>query len=408
MSVKHSVLILVYQLLYINNLFCQELSQKEILNKNIPPVNFIFNRIFNDNLSSFYEKLEKLKKSDSGIVRIIHIGDSHIQADYLSGIVRKGLQKYFGNAGRGIVFPYQLAVSNAPSDILSTSNITWDYNRLAHPEKAIESGVSGFCIQTGKNAAAINFQLKPVEEKEQLFKKLSFFLDDNPASKWVFKTKNSKFFFRTPGEGTDTSFMYTIKLQEPSDQFTFTLLSTDTISSFYGVSLENDQPGVLYHNIGVNGARYDQYNIAPLFWKQLAMLNADMFIISLGTNEAQKQFNEDVFKKEVTLFLEKIKAAAPGAAVIITTPADSYKGRGSNVTVKQVSSTLTQYCTDKRIALWDLYRITNGYNSARFWLQKGLMNSRDKVHFTKEGYQLQGTLLLNALILGYNNHISNR
>src|SRR5881394_2548290 len=103
--------------------------------KQYPYTNPAFNRIFNSSgLDSFYQKLYKLKKTGTGIVTVVHIGDSHIQADFLSAVVRKNLQQFFGNAGRGLVFPYQLAQSNAPSEITSSSNSGWQFNRIAHPE----------------------------------------------------------------------------------------------------------------------------------------------------------------------------------------------------------------------------------------------------------------------------------
>lgn len=63
-------------------------------------------------LDPFYKKLAALKKKGKGQVRIVHLGDSHIQADLLTAPVRTCLQAFFGNAGRGLVFPYQLARSN--------------------------------------------------------------------------------------------------------------------------------------------------------------------------------------------------------------------------------------------------------------------------------------------------------
>ena len=129
--------------------------------KKYPYVNTIFNRLFNSGgLDSFYHKLYDLKKTGTGVVNIVHIGDSHIQADYLSGFVRTSLQQYFGNAGRGLVFPYQLAQSNAPADVASSSNTTWQYNRLAHPEIPIAAGVSGYCIQSNALGASIDLSLR--------------------------------------------------------------------------------------------------------------------------------------------------------------------------------------------------------------------------------------------------------
>lgn len=51
-----------------------------------------------EELKSFFRKLSLLKTQNKGTVNIVHLGDSHIQAGYFSGIVRRGLQQYFGNA----------------------------------------------------------------------------------------------------------------------------------------------------------------------------------------------------------------------------------------------------------------------------------------------------------------------
>ena len=56
-------------------------------------------------LKPFYEKLLELRSGLRQTVTIYQIGDSHIQAGYFSGTARTSLQQYFGNAGRGLVFP---------------------------------------------------------------------------------------------------------------------------------------------------------------------------------------------------------------------------------------------------------------------------------------------------------------
>jgi hypothetical protein len=367
-----------------------------------------FNHILNANsLDSFYNKLYQLKKTGKGTISIVHIGDSHIQADYLTGIVRGGLQQFFGNAGRGLVFPYQLAQSNAPPDISSSSNTSWQFNRLAHPEIPITPGVSGYGIQTITDGAAISFSLKPDAFGPQTFNRLKFFVDSNASNSWNLGggPDTTTFFLNNDS----SSFLYReIVLTENTNSFFFSSLPSGKMKEFYGVSLENSRPGILYHVIGVNGARYDHFNLASLFWNQLAGLKADLFIISLGTNEAQAiAFNEKNFQQQLSLFLRKIKEVAPNAAVLITTAADSFKKRKPNAALKQINLSLINYCNQNHIAAWDLYRITNGYGSAYSWMKRSLMN-RDKIHFTTKGYQVQGNLLFNALSKGYNNYIGNR
>jgi len=372
-----------------------------------PFVSTVFNRIFNSGgLDSFYRKLYTLKTTHTGTVNVVHIGDSHIQADFLSGQVRSGLQDFFGNAGRGLVFPYQVAQSNAPSDIASYSNTRWQFNRIAHTEIPIACGVAGFVIQTTTPGASINLSLKPGLTGLSPFNRLKFFTDSSATTSWIVQADNNAIPYIIKNEEDDTLAYRSVVLDQPATGFSLSSLPSDNLKAFYGVSLENSNAGVLYHTIGVNGARYDQYNDASLFWQQLPALKADLYIVSLGTNEAQQAgFIEQAFSMEVSTFIHKLQQASPGAAILITTAPDSYKGRRSNTVLRSLNNSLTDYCNKNYLPLWDLYRITNGYGSAYSWARRGLM-ARDRVHFTQEGYRLQGTLLLNALAKGYNNYVS--
>ncbi|MCG2613092.1 GDSL-type esterase/lipase family protein [Terrimonas sp. NA20] len=392
------------------NGFCQRIpTDDHALAQRYPFVSAVFNRIFNNtSLDSFYQKLYTLKKDSNSVVSIVHIGDSHIQADFLSGTVRKNLQDFFGNAGRGLVFPYQIALSNAPQDIISSSSIRWQFNRVAHPEIQISSGISGYAITTTSEAANLRVSLRTsFTEGLQVFNKMKFFLDTSANTSWIFQADNLDIPHTLSRESNDSSVYREVELKQPITGFTLTSLPTSEPKAFYGVSLENSAPGILYHTIGVNGARYDQYNIAPLFWKQLPALKADLYIISLGTNEAQRaSFFEAMFLKDLETFLEKLRQTSPGASILITTAPDSYRQRrASNAVLQSLNKSLSAYCNKKFIPLWDLYRITNGYGSAYSWSRRGLM-SRDKVHFTADGYRLQGSLLFNALAKGFNDYVS--
>jgi lysophospholipase L1-like esterase len=376
-------------------------TNDDALARQYPFVRAIFNRVQNSSgLDNFYEKLHQLKTADSGTVSIVHIGDSHIQADFLSGVVRTGLQEFFGDAGRGLVFPYQLAKSNAPQDIASSSNATWQYNRVAHPELPISPGVSGYGIKTNSSGAAINLSLRYGFSS---FRKLKFFIDSSNA--WVVQVDSGATLHELKWEEGDSPVYKEVDLDQNAYSFSISSLPSDATKEFYGVSLENSQPGVLYHMIGVNGARYDQYNDASLFWKQLPALKADLYIVSLGTNEAQATVISPRFTNELSDFIERLKQASPGASILITTAPDSYRRRRLNPSLQNLNTSILNYCNKNFIPLWDLYRITNGYGSAVSWARRGLM-SRDRVHFTAEGYRLQGNLLLIALAKGYNGYMN--
>jgi lysophospholipase L1-like esterase len=251
--------------------------------KQFPQVSLVFNRIFNgSSLDTFYQKLQQIKKTKKGRATIVHIGDSHLRSDDLPGTVRKGLQDFFGNAGK-----------------------TTYYTK---------------------------------------------------ASDATFYTKDSS--------------------------------------------------GILYHSIGINGARFETYNQSATVWQQVAQLRPDLFIISLGTNDAQAHVITDAeLQRQLSQMLERLKTASPYSAVLVTTTADSFKNGKPNRELWNLNIWLLSYCTTNNIPIWDMYRVTNGFGSAWNWYRKGLMNG-DGIHFTANAYKIQGQLLYNALAKGYNSYVS--
>ena len=108
---KHLVYLAIVALPFlITNSSCAQVmpvNEAELSGK-YPFISTVFNRISNNSgLDSFYQKLHRLKSGGERTVSIVHIGDSHIQADFLTAVVRNGFQEFFGNAGRGLVFPYR-------------------------------------------------------------------------------------------------------------------------------------------------------------------------------------------------------------------------------------------------------------------------------------------------------------
>src|SRR5664279_5026301 len=60
-------------------------------------------------LKRFFAKLQSLEKGDSVNVKILHIGDSHIYADMMTGMLRQLFQKRFGVGSTKQFYRYKLA-----------------------------------------------------------------------------------------------------------------------------------------------------------------------------------------------------------------------------------------------------------------------------------------------------------
>lgn len=356
-------------------------------------------------LDSFFYKLQALKHTHSGRVNVIHIGDSHTQADGVTSVVRLGLQEYFGNAGRGLVFPYQLANSNAPHDIRASSNTSWKSNRLTNPDKPIATGISGYGIHSSNPNASVSIAMKDMDGRQERFNRMVFFLcNDNICYRMSDSSLASPFTFTTIHSSSAQSFTVNVDSMITSFQLAKVSAPDPVDYSFYGVSLEKrDTPGVLYHTIGVNGARYDQFLPNDLFWSQLKDLDGDLFIVSLGTNEAQNlSINEPALAATCDSFVRMIHRIAPHAAVLITTPAGSYfKKKKPNKSIQNVADALKKYCATARVPYWDLLEISGGVPGTLAWRKLSLL-SQDLVHYNNAGYYIQGQLLVNAMAKAYN------
>lgn len=369
------------------------------------------NTIENDTigLKDFYEKLYMLQMGKQERISVLHIGDSHIQADFFSGIVRQKMQQNFGNAGRGLVFPYRVARTNEPSSFESASNIKWESKRNIFPDLPLPIGIGGITLRTTDTSAFIRLNVYDQGGLQYEFNKMTLFQDKGPAAFdfIVSKTGNGILGFINSNLLNEGTFTSAIEFDRPQKNITIKAYQRDsaqTSAQLYGLLLENGQRGVLYNATGVNGAQCWHCTRSEYFFQQLPVLNPDLIIISYGTNEAySKGFNKEKFYADVDSLVKEIRKVSK-ASILFTTPADSYrKVKYKNSDMRHAKESIIQYCLNNNLAYWDLYEIMGGFGSMSKWKLAGLA-APDKVHFSRAGYEIQGKLLYQALIDGFNNY----
>jgi lysophospholipase L1-like esterase len=361
-------------------------------------------------ISDFLEKLETQKNKNDKKINILHIGDSHLQADYITHTARVNLQKIYGNAGRGFISPLKISKSNEPFNYQTSSNNTWKSTRCVSTKQTQSIGLGGMSIKTNEQNATINIKTYNTDSLDYAFSKIKLYhvkndssfnvqiLDTNSKNKFILE--NSKIQYTT-----------NFNVSNPISSFSVQLQKTDSTQSnliFYGAELENGKNGILYHCIGINGARYKDYSKSDEFCLQTESLNPDIIVISLGTNESfQKKYNSELFYKEIDTLVSKLKIINPNTPILLTTPANSFYYQQINYNIPLISQTIVQYAIDHNLAFWDLFSITGGQNSAILWKKANLL-SRDGIHYSKDGYIHQGNLLTKAFINAYNKYVSTR
>ncbi|HLP18699.1 MAG TPA: GDSL-type esterase/lipase family protein [Chitinophagales bacterium] len=361
-------------------------------------------------LDGFFEKLLQQKKQNSRRVSVLHIGDSHIQADMITAPLRTGFQKDFGNAGRGLVIPLRVSGSNEPFSYKISSNLKWFGKRCVYVSDTLHYGIGGYLARTYNDSAVLTIRTNNYAPLNYAFNKLTLFYQHDSSFTYVlYDTSGNR--LATLGADSVQAFLNysTVRLPQYTNTAVIKLERNDTVvqkhATIYGFNLENDSNGVLYHVVGVNGAEAYQYVAAKNFAVQTALLVPDVIIISLGTNEGQRRpFDKVVQEAKLDSMVKQLQLCNPNVPVILTSPPDSYYRRKYyNTAIAAYHEMMVDYAKKNNLAVWDLFAVTGGHKSCYQWKKYGLMQ-RDGVHFTRAGYELQGNLLYEALLKAYNQY----
>lgn len=366
-----------------------------------------------EHLNSFFEKLHALRSGHPRTVNIIHIGDSHIQADFLTDVVRKNLQQNFGNAGRGLVVPARVAGTNEPLNFRTASSSAWNSKRIIHPSKPLPVGIGGITVNTTEEGAAFNLRMSD-PAVDYSFNTVTLFFDEGLSS-FDFSIQDSlanEIALVAPRGKSMAENFSRVSLGSNYRNVSFLTRKQTTdqrFASVFGLSLENGKPGILYHSIGVNGAKYEHYNAADLFAIQTRVLVPDLIIISLGTNESVEypQVKKD-FVNEIGRLVTSLQQHNPEAGLLLITPPDSFLKRVKpNPGIETVRMQIIEYAVENGLSFWDMYKVNGGKNSAVQWKMLGLLRP-DGIHFSRDGYAHQGRLLFEAIMKGYDEYVSDR
>jgi len=421
-------LFILLQFAYILTLTAQELDSTSIY----PFVNRDINIIENSTaLDNFYQKLLDLKNKKRDRVTVIHIGDSHIQADIISRVVREGLQNNFGSAGRGLIFPFNAAKSNEPYDIETSSTGLWLRDKVVKCANTMPIGLCGWSLKTEVAGSELFFKIKNSENLDNSTKKISIFHNNSLTSFGHKLEGNSHQEIATEIENKDT-LISVYKFINPVNDFSIKTQQANNNQNsfvFYGCVLENEKPGILYNSIGVNGAAFESYVVQQDFLKQVPLLKPDLIIISLGTNDSYgKIFEISKFYDNMSGLIGSLKTTNPIANFLMTTPPHylkkdvisktiylkKKKGKKKSKRISKkvylenpnldlVREAVIDYSLNQNIAYWDLYQIMGGKGSMNKWLKSSLARP-DNIHFSTKGYQLQGDLFLDAIMKGFDSY----
>lgn len=383
------------------------ISHYEFINYDSNHIEFPGNK---EALNTFHQKLSTLVFEGTGQLNIVQIGGSHIQADIMSGQMRKRFQSFQGNqnAGRGFVFPYRLAHTNTPYGYHFERSGKWTTCRNVEKNRECNLGMAGINAFTEDSISSLAVCFEPQNDIKYHFNRVKVYHEISETS---FKIRIDSLFIESAR--VDTIGGYTeFQLTHYVDSLGIEFIKTDSLQTgftLYGFNLETDEAGVVFHNLGINGAAVPSFLRCNLLSQQLATIKPDLVILGLGINDAYgKNFSQESYESNYEQLVAEIRKANPDVSIVYTTNNDSYiRRRYLNRNGIKVQESMKRLAKNQGVAVWDMFEVMGGLNSIVVWQHYGLAK-KDRIHFTRAGYILMGDLFFDSLINDFGKYLSNQ
>jgi lysophospholipase L1-like esterase len=387
------------------------------------------------------------KGQDKRGLVILHIGDSHTSADFLTGELRRRLQARYGRGGTGYMTAGHPHIGVRSSTVKITASPGWTYKSLQRPDAHVPefwlSGYDAIATAAGETMSFASEQPLTFDaiEIEVIGQPgggaIDIKLDGNLATHYdLAASRIEPVVIRlSPRRGP------TDKLHEIS----ITTTSPGTVS-LASVSIYNSHSGLTYNSVGYVGAQAMLLNkmSEKLFADDLARINPQIVVLSFGTNEASNEHLDIAqYTKSYERIIDKIKAALPAANVVMILPPDfnemptscakdkvaeaacrrappdvnvaANAGAGTALASASSAPECAWHTPAKLAQIRDAQRDIAKRHGLVFWNWASIMPSgecgahqwftaspplmsRDHVHFTAEGYKKSAEQFLTTLI----------
>ena len=374
-----------------------------------------------NNATSLFSFFEALKNASSGPrVHIFHYGDSQIEGDRMTNIVREKLQAQFGGSGCGLISPLPVA---PPSSI----NLTQSSNWMRHSSYGYDNGKCGH-QNFGPMCAFARFT--PINAAADSNITAEAYVEFRPSSMAAPRCKQYEEVILFYGKCThpcevtlladDIAIASQIlPVSAGSESITFSVPSSKRLRfnfkaaaspDIYGFSF-NSMKGVGVSNIALRGNdggafyRVNSNSMQPAFQD----LNAGLFILQFGGNSVPYLSGRESARKHGASFrshIQRFKAMHPGAAVIVIGPSDMSTSKDGVFQtwpfLEELNQGMKEAAFAEGCAFWDMFSVMGGRNSMIQWVNHNPPYAGpDYTHFTPAGARKMAELLSKAILDEY-------
>jgi lysophospholipase L1-like esterase len=374
-------------------------------------------------LHRFFDALDNAQNKK---VRIMHYGDSQIEADRITSVLRNELQTKFGGYGSGLFDVIQVAPKMSVNIEFSENwkrfpgfgrkDSTVKHNKygplMAFSRYTDIPSSTAISDSVQHNAWITLKKPRASYSKTKTYHLLKILLSNSykPIHYDIIADgailKSGTISSNTPFQVLTASFANT------PEEISIMFSGADS-PDIYGISLEGNN-GVVVDNIplrGSSGTIFTKQN-QTLLSNSFANLSPNLIIMEFGGNvvpyvkdeKGCKEFG-NWFKSQI-YFMQKLN---PNAAFIVIGPGDMSIKEGTEfVTYPQlegVRDALKEASISSGCMFWDMYEVMGGRNSMPIWVNSDpSLAASDYIHFSPKGAKKIAVEFTNKLLKMYENY----
>jgi lysophospholipase L1-like esterase len=397
-------------------------ANADSLRQSIPPIEYPGGN--NAVLHPVFKALKNIKKTGQ-LIRIMHYGDSQIEGDRMTSLIRNKLQAKFGGSGIGLVPASQLY--NYKFSMIHENSDNWQrYTIYGNVDTTITHrryGALGcFCtfapvVKDTLAADTVSYQAW-ISFKES---KYSYSNTKQFSQCRIFYGYNHEPFMNEIYQGEELIDAEILPASQKLNELKW--LFNEPVSSLtlkfegrsgpeiYGIALDGIS-GVAMDNIAMRGCSGTVFTKIDreLLKEMYGMLYVKLIILQFGGNVVPYiAENYKYYEKWFYSQIRRLYSVCPDVSIIVIGVADmSVKEKDRYVTypnLKKVRNALKDATFRAGAAYWDMYEAMGGDNSMPSWVfAEPPLASKDFVHFNPKGARIIAQMFYNSFIYEYNRY----
>jgi lysophospholipase L1-like esterase len=389
-------------------------------------------------LRPFFESLARVSAQEPGAKStIVQFGDSHTAADFLTAEVRRGLQRRFGDAGRGFLLPGRAFKYYFQRDVKHGGDGPWTAQNGLRADALEPLGLGGIRMTASSPRATLYLETCSSCDTNNRVSAFEIYYWRHAGGGWfqvridgepyrVVDTRTGP--LAASGHGSTGYF----RVEVPDGPHRLEVYPSEGTVDLFGISMERDAPGVSYDALGLNGATAAM----PVRWgwelagEQLAHRDPDLLVTWYGTNEsAQPDFRASSYLDTYRALLLRLRETAPKAGCLVLGPPDRVvrarkkcppdrsgaDGPSGGVpegcewepppVLDEIVNVQRAVAFEAGCGFWDTRRVMGGAGVLELWaMMSPPLAQPDHVHLTKDGYERLGNALLTDLMTEYDRY----